>query len=67
MIGDDSAFHINFACMLHQLIFLQQFKSDLHIYFVFRCGQALSQSDGRWSYSSDNPESSTYAAGNSLL
>lgn len=26
--------------------------------------QALSQSDGRWRYSSNNPESSTFAAGN---
>jgi len=29
--------------------------------------QALSQSDGRWRYSSDNPESSTFTAGNDLL
>ncbi|CAI8595329.1 unnamed protein product [Vicia faba] len=28
--------------------------------------KALSQSDGRWRYSSDNPESSTYAAGLAL-
>ncbi|KAF7804626.1 dolichyl-diphosphooligosaccharide--protein glycosyltransferase subunit 2 [Senna tora] len=28
--------------------------------------QALSQSDGRWRYSSDNPESSTFAAGLAL-
>ncbi|KAF4358172.1 hypothetical protein F8388_009455 [Cannabis sativa] len=30
---------------------------------VFRSIKALSQSDGRWRYSSNNPESSTYAAG----
>ncbi|KAI3526600.1 hypothetical protein L1887_05857 [Cichorium endivia] len=30
---------------------------------VFRSVKALSQSDGRWRYSSNNPESSTYAAG----
>ncbi|XP_016449270.1 dolichyl-diphosphooligosaccharide--protein glycosyltransferase subunit 2 isoform X3 [Nicotiana tabacum] len=31
---------------------------------VFRAIKAFSQSDGRWRYSSSNPESSTYAAGN---
>ncbi|KAK6940650.1 Dolichyl-diphosphooligosaccharide--protein glycosyltransferase subunit Swp1, partial [Dillenia turbinata] len=30
---------------------------------VFRSIKALSQSDGRWRYGSNNPESSTYAAG----
>ncbi|KAK9945052.1 hypothetical protein M0R45_010584 [Rubus argutus] len=30
---------------------------------IFRSIKSLSQSDGRWRYSSDNPESSTYAAG----
>ncbi|KOM35242.1 hypothetical protein LR48_Vigan02g139200 [Vigna angularis] len=30
---------------------------------VFQSIKALSQSDGRWRYSSDNPESSTYTAG----
>ncbi|KAL2323420.1 hypothetical protein Fmac_027799 [Flemingia macrophylla] len=33
---------------------------------VFQSIKALSQSDGRWRYSSDNPESSTYAAGLAL-
>ncbi|KAK3028143.1 hypothetical protein RJ639_039004 [Escallonia herrerae] len=33
---------------------------------VFRSIKALSQSDGRWRYSSSNPESSTYAAGIAL-
>ncbi|KAL5136757.1 Dolichyl-diphosphooligosaccharide--protein glycosyltransferase subunit 2 [Glycine soja] len=33
---------------------------------VFQSIKVLSQSDGRWRYSSDNPESSTYAAGNNL-
>jgi hypothetical protein len=38
-----------------------------HIWFhVLQFWQALSQNDGRWRYSSDNPESSTYAAGNIL-
>ncbi|KAF2585910.1 hypothetical protein F2Q70_00034722 [Brassica cretica] len=33
---------------------------------VFRSIKALSQSDGRWLYSSNNPESSTFAAGLAL-
>ncbi|XP_062164007.1 dolichyl-diphosphooligosaccharide--protein glycosyltransferase subunit 2 [Alnus glutinosa] len=33
---------------------------------IFRSIKALSQSDGRWRYSSNNPESSTYAAGLAL-
>ncbi|XP_070030469.1 dolichyl-diphosphooligosaccharide--protein glycosyltransferase subunit 2-like isoform X3 [Nicotiana sylvestris] len=33
---------------------------------VFRAIKAFSQSDGRWRYSSSNPESSTYAAGIAL-
>ncbi|KAK2633691.1 hypothetical protein Ddye_016266 [Dipteronia dyeriana] len=33
---------------------------------IFRSIKALSQSDGRWRYSSNNPESSTFAAGIAL-
>ncbi|PNY10772.1 dolichyl-diphosphooligosaccharide-protein glycosyltransferase, partial [Trifolium pratense] len=33
---------------------------------IFHSIKALSQSDGRWRYSSDNPESSTYASGLAL-
>ncbi|KAL2556926.1 Dolichyl-diphosphooligosaccharide--protein glycosyltransferase subunit 2 [Forsythia ovata] len=33
---------------------------------IFRSIKALSQSDGRWRFSSNNPESSTYAAGLAL-
>ncbi|CDP03756.1 unnamed protein product [Coffea canephora] len=33
---------------------------------IFRAIKALSQSDGRWRFSSNNPESSTYAAGIAL-
>ncbi|CAI9107615.1 OLC1v1007010C1 [Oldenlandia corymbosa var. corymbosa] len=33
---------------------------------VFRAIKALSQSDGRWRFSTNNPESSTYAAGLAL-
>ncbi|CAI0434474.1 unnamed protein product [Linum tenue] len=44
----------------------QALKDDLYLADaegVFRSIKALSQSDGRWRYSSSNPESSTYAAG----
>jgi hypothetical protein len=37
----------------------------VHVWFnVLQSWQALSQSDGRWRYSSNNPESSIHAAGN---
>ncbi|GAV80154.1 Ribophorin_II domain-containing protein [Cephalotus follicularis] len=44
-------------------------KEDLHLVDaegVFHSIKALSQSDGRWRYSSNNPESSTSAAGFAL-
>ncbi|KAH7577686.1 hypothetical protein JRO89_XS01G0285000 [Xanthoceras sorbifolium] len=47
----------------------QTSKADLHISDaegIFRSIKALSQSDGRWRYSSNNPESSTFAAGIAL-
>ncbi|CAI0434471.1 unnamed protein product [Linum tenue] len=47
----------------------QALKDDLYLADaegVFRSIKALSQSDGRWRYSSSNPESSTYAAGLAL-
>ncbi|CAN4084749.1 unnamed protein product [Withania somnifera] len=47
----------------------QTFAVDVHLGgadSVFRAIKALSQSDGRWRYSSNNPESSTFAAGIAL-
>ncbi|TXG63843.1 hypothetical protein EZV62_010837 [Acer yangbiense] len=47
----------------------QTSKADLHLSDaegIFRSIKALSQSDGRWRYSSNNPESSTFAAGIAL-
>nr|XP_009800916.1 PREDICTED: dolichyl-diphosphooligosaccharide--protein glycosyltransferase subunit 2-like [Nicotiana sylvestris] len=47
----------------------QAFKVDVHLGgadSVFRAIKALSQSDGRWRYSSNDPESSTFAAGIAL-
>lgn len=45
------------------MFLLLQLQLLFHVMYYW---QALSQSDGRWRYSSDNPESSTYAAGNDL-
>ncbi|CAN1766683.1 Dolichyl-diphosphooligosaccharide--protein glycosyltransferase subunit 2 [Linum perenne] len=47
----------------------QGLKDDLHLddaEGLFHSIKALSQSDGRWRYSYNNPESSTYAAGLAL-
>ncbi|KAJ6681182.1 DOLICHYL-DIPHOSPHOOLIGOSACCHARIDE--PROTEIN GLYCOSYLTRANSFERASE SUBUNIT 2 [Salix koriyanagi] len=47
----------------------QTSKDDLYLSDaegVFRSIKALSQSDGRWRYNSNNPESSTFAAGLAL-
>lgn len=52
-----------------RLIKDQTSKTDLHLSDAegtFRSIKALSQSDGRWRYSSNNPESSTFAAGIAL-
>ncbi|GLT33065.1 hypothetical protein SLA2020_076840 [Shorea laevis] len=51
------------------LIKEQSLKADLHLSDakgVFHSIKALSQSDGRWRYSSSNPQSSAYAAGIAL-
>ncbi|OMP11124.1 Ribophorin II [Corchorus olitorius] len=47
----------------------QTSKADVHLADaegVFRSVKAFSQSDGRWRYSSNNPESSAFAAGIAL-
>ncbi|XVF81008.1 hypothetical protein PTKIN_Ptkin15bG0121900 [Pterospermum kingtungense] len=44
-------------------------KADVHLADaegIFRSVKAFSQSDGRWRYNSDNPESSAFAAGIAL-
>ncbi|TKY52750.1 Dolichyl-diphosphooligosaccharide-protein glycosyltransferase subunit 2 [Spatholobus suberectus] len=53
------------------LVLIKDQDSNVHVLLadfdgVFQSIKALSQSDGRWRYSSDNPESSTYAAGLAL-
>ncbi|PHT48359.1 Dolichyl-diphosphooligosaccharide--protein glycosyltransferase subunit 2 [Capsicum baccatum] len=50
------------------LVLIKGLSSDVDVHLesadsVFRAIKALGQSDGRWRYSSNNPESSTYAAG----
>ncbi|KAH0669936.1 hypothetical protein KY290_026679 [Solanum tuberosum] len=53
------------------LVLIKGLNSDVDVHLesadsVVRAIKALSQSDGRWRYSSNNPESSTYAAGIAL-
>ncbi|KAI3668012.1 hypothetical protein L6452_43083 [Arctium lappa] len=53
------------------LILIKDQTSEVDVLFadgdgIFRSVKALSQSDGRWRYSSNNPESSTFAAGVAL-
>lgn len=66
--GSDSNSHLflpqslttSFQSRLPHNIFLNVWGDGIN------CWQALSQSDGRWRYSLNNPESSTFAAGNDL-
>ncbi|WJX11946.1 proteasome regulatory particle base subunit [Trifolium repens] len=53
------------------LVLIKDQTSDVDVLLtdangIFHSIKALSQNDGRWRYSSDNPESSTYAAGLAL-
>ncbi|CAJ2651754.1 unnamed protein product [Trifolium pratense] len=53
------------------LVLIKDQASDVDVLLtdangIFHSIKALSQSDGRWRYSSDNPESSTYASGLAL-
>ncbi|XP_050205978.1 dolichyl-diphosphooligosaccharide--protein glycosyltransferase subunit 2 [Mercurialis annua] len=62
---------LNFYHSVGSLVLIkdQLSKDDLYLgdaEGIFRSIKALSQSDGRWRYSSNNPESSTFAAGLAL-
>ncbi|KAJ0110535.1 hypothetical protein Patl1_01757 [Pistacia atlantica] len=62
---------LDFYCSIGSLKLIkdQTSKTDLHLSDaegVLYSIKALSQSDGRWRYSSNNPESSTFAAGIAL-
>ncbi|KAJ8899402.1 hypothetical protein K2173_018376 [Erythroxylum novogranatense] len=64
-----SLFDFYFSIRSLVLIKDEASKDDLHLgdaEGIFRSIKALSQSDGRWRFSSNNPESSTYAAGLAL-
>lgn len=59
---------LDFYYPIRSLILIKDRASQVDVLLedaagVFRSIKALSQSDGRWRYSSNNPESSTYAAG----
>ncbi|GKU86286.1 hypothetical protein SLEP1_g830 [Rubroshorea leprosula] len=62
---------LDFYYSIRSLVLIkeQTLKADLHLADaegVFRSIKALSQSDGRWRYSSSNPDSSAFAAGIAL-
>ncbi|KAG9144986.1 hypothetical protein Leryth_017454 [Lithospermum erythrorhizon] len=66
-IGSASSLH-DFYYAVGGLRVIKDQSSDVDVQLgdadgVFRAVKALSQSDGRWRYSSNYPESSTYAAG----
>ncbi|XP_038693279.1 dolichyl-diphosphooligosaccharide--protein glycosyltransferase subunit 2-like isoform X1 [Tripterygium wilfordii] len=68
---NDSSSLLDFYYSVGSLVLIkdQTSKVDLHLADaegVFRSIKALSQSDGRWRYSSNNPESGTFAAGLAL-
>ncbi|GMJ09062.1 HAPLESS 6, RIBOPHORIN II [Hibiscus trionum] len=60
---------LDFYYSVGGLVLIKSSKADVHLANadgVFRSVKALSQSDGRWRYSSNNPESSAFAAGIAL-
>ncbi|XP_022771284.1 dolichyl-diphosphooligosaccharide--protein glycosyltransferase subunit 2-like [Durio zibethinus] len=60
---------LDFYYSVGGLVLIKSSKADVHLADaegVFRSVKAFSQSDGRWRYSSNNPESSAFAAGIAL-
>ncbi|KAF1878372.1 hypothetical protein Lal_00047040 [Lupinus albus] len=67
----DASTLLDMHYLIGSLILIKDQDSNVDVLLVdadetFHSIKALSQSDGRWRYSSDNPESSTYAAGLAL-
>ncbi|KAK7845699.1 dolichyl-diphosphooligosaccharide--protein glycosyltransferase subunit 2 [Quercus suber] len=68
---NDASSLLDFYYSIGSLVLIKDQNSEVDVLLhdadgVFRSIKALSQSDGRWRYSSNNPESSTYAAGLAL-
>ncbi|XP_009597183.1 dolichyl-diphosphooligosaccharide--protein glycosyltransferase subunit 2-like [Nicotiana tomentosiformis] len=62
---------LDYYYSVESLVLIEGQASEVDVHLggadsVFRAIKALSQSDGRWRYSSNNPESSTFAAGIAL-
>ncbi|XVF21560.1 hypothetical protein REPUB_Repub12eG0100300 [Reevesia pubescens] len=62
---------LDFYYSVGGLLLIKDLSSDADVHLadaegVFRSVKAFSQSDGRWRYSSNNPESSAFAAGIAL-
>ncbi|KAL9285055.1 hypothetical protein ACSQ67_024585 [Phaseolus vulgaris] len=67
----DASTLVDMYYSIGSLVLIKDQVSDVDVLLAdadgtFHSIKALSQSDGRWRYSSDNPESSTYAAGLAL-
>ncbi|XP_027349753.1 dolichyl-diphosphooligosaccharide--protein glycosyltransferase subunit 2-like [Abrus precatorius] len=68
---NDASTLVDMYYSIGSLLLIKDQASDVDVLLTdadgtFHSIKALSQSDGRWRYSSDNPESSTYAAGLAL-
>ncbi|KAL2321062.1 hypothetical protein Fmac_030031 [Flemingia macrophylla] len=68
---NDASTLVDMYYSIGSLVLIKDQASDVDVLLAdadgtFHSIKALSQSDGRWRYSSDNPESSTYAAGLAL-
>ncbi|XP_022155085.1 dolichyl-diphosphooligosaccharide--protein glycosyltransferase subunit 2 [Momordica charantia] len=68
---NDARSLLDFYYSIGSLLLLKERSSEVDLTLkdadgIFHSIKALSQSDGRWRYSSNNPESSTYAAGLAL-
>nr|KYP37506.1 Dolichyl-diphosphooligosaccharide--protein glycosyltransferase subunit 2 [Cajanus cajan] len=68
---NDASTLVDMYYSIGSLVLTKDQASDVDVLLTdadgtFHSIKALSQSDGRWRYSSDNPESSTYAAGLAL-
>ncbi|CAJ1900504.1 unnamed protein product [Sphenostylis stenocarpa] len=68
---NDASTLVDMYYSIGSLVLIKDQASDVDVLLsdadgTFHSIKTLSQSDGRWRYSSDNPESSTYAAGLAL-
>ncbi|KAK7284129.1 hypothetical protein RJT34_18869 [Clitoria ternatea] len=68
---NDASTLVDMYYSIGSLVLIKDQASDVDVLLsdadgAFHSIKTLSQSDGRWRYSSDNPESSTYAAGLAL-